>query len=63
MTLIGRGQVHVFERARGVRGAVVRFGEELLDGGAARSDPAGCSAAAAGARSSCPTASPTRWRR
>ena len=35
ITLIGRGQVHVFERARGLHGAVVRFGEELL-----QSDPA-----------------------
>ena len=26
VTLIGRGQVHVFERARGLSGAVVRFG-------------------------------------
>ena len=32
ITLIGRGQVHVFERARGLHGAVVRFGEELLHG-------------------------------
>jgi AraC family transcriptional regulator, transcriptional activator of pobA len=32
MTLIGRGQVHVFERASGLHGAVVRFGEELLHG-------------------------------
>lgn len=32
VTLIGRGQVHVFERARGLHGAVVRFGEELLHG-------------------------------
>jgi AraC family transcriptional activator of pobA len=31
VTLIGRGQVHVFERASGLTGAVVRFGEELLD--------------------------------
>lgn len=31
MTLIGRGQVHVFERADDLRGAVVRFGDELLD--------------------------------
>jgi AraC family transcriptional regulator, transcriptional activator of pobA len=30
MTLIGRGQVHVFERARDLHGAIVRFGEELL---------------------------------
>jgi AraC family transcriptional regulator, transcriptional activator of pobA len=40
LTLIGRGQVHVFESARGVRGAVVRFGEELvLGGGAERAAP------------------------
>jgi AraC family transcriptional regulator, transcriptional activator of pobA len=32
LTLIGRGQVHVFERARGLHGAVVRFGDELLYG-------------------------------
>ena len=30
ITIIGRGQVHVFERARSVTGAAVRFGEELL---------------------------------
>ncbi|HEX6022030.1 MAG TPA: AraC family transcriptional regulator [Solirubrobacter sp.] len=30
ITLIGRGQVHVFERATGLHGAVVRFGDELL---------------------------------
>jgi AraC family transcriptional activator of pobA len=35
ITLIGRGQVHVFERARGLHGAIVRFGDELLHGGAA----------------------------
>jgi AraC family transcriptional activator of pobA len=35
ITLIGRGQVHVFERARGLHGAVVRFGDELLRGDAA----------------------------
>jgi AraC family transcriptional activator of pobA len=34
ITLIGRGQVHVFESAEGVEGAVVRFREELLFGGA-----------------------------
>jgi len=40
LTLIGRGQVHVFERARDLRGAVVRFGEELvLGGGAERATP------------------------
>ncbi|HWK29006.1 MAG TPA: AraC family transcriptional regulator [Solirubrobacter sp.] len=33
LLLIGRGQVHVFERARGLDGAVVRFSEELIDGG------------------------------
>jgi AraC family transcriptional activator of pobA len=32
ITLIGRGQVHVFERASGLHGAVVRFGDELLHG-------------------------------
>lgn len=36
VTLIGRGQVHVFERASGLYGAVVRFGDELLQG-----DPSG----------------------
>jgi AraC family transcriptional activator of pobA len=30
VTVIGRGQVHVFEAARGLSGAVVRFGGELL---------------------------------
>ena len=33
ITLIGRGQVHVFERASGLHGAIVRFGDELLHGG------------------------------
>jgi AraC family transcriptional activator of pobA len=32
ITLIGRGQVHVFARARHLDGAVVRFGDELLNG-------------------------------
>ena len=36
LTVIGRGQVHVFEEAVGVRGALVRFGEEVLGGGGAR---------------------------
>jgi len=41
VTLIGRGQVHVFERASGLHGAIVRFGDELLPGDAtARADPA-----------------------
>jgi AraC family transcriptional activator of pobA len=35
VTLIGRGQVHVFERARGLSGAVIRFGPELLHDGSA----------------------------
>lgn len=47
ITVIGRGQVHVFERARSVSGAAIRFGEELLhEGRIARTDPswllAGC---------------------
>jgi AraC family transcriptional activator of pobA len=33
VTLIGRGAVHVFERAEGLTGAALRFGEELLLGG------------------------------
>jgi AraC family transcriptional activator of pobA len=41
ITLIARGQVHVFERARGLRGAIVRFGEEMLrDDPAAAANPA-----------------------
>ena len=41
ITVIGRGQVHVFERARNLVGAAVRFGEELLhEGPIARADPA-----------------------
>jgi AraC family transcriptional activator of pobA len=41
VTLIGRGQVHVFERATGLDGAVVRFGDELLHADpAARANPA-----------------------
>src|SRR4051794_29144513 len=40
VTLIGRGQVHVFERASGITGAVVRFGDELLhDAPGARAGP------------------------
>jgi AraC family transcriptional activator of pobA len=35
LTLIGRGQVHVFRRAEGIDGAAVRFGDELLLGGEA----------------------------
>jgi AraC family transcriptional activator of pobA len=36
LTLIGRGQVHVFTRAEDVVGATVRFGDEALLGGAAQ---------------------------
>ena len=40
VTVIGRGQVHVFECASGLHGAVVQFGDELLHGGpAARANP------------------------
>jgi AraC family transcriptional regulator, transcriptional activator of pobA len=40
MTLIGRGQVHVFETATDLSGAIVRFGDELLhEGSAARANP------------------------
>jgi AraC family transcriptional activator of pobA len=35
ITIIGRGQVHVFARAEALHGAVVRFGDELLYGGGA----------------------------
>ena len=47
MTVIGRGQVHVFAHAEGVSGSAVRFGEQLLHAaGAGRADPswllAGC---------------------
>src|SRR5581483_9823496 len=31
LTVIGRGQIHVFERGERLSGAVVRFGDELLD--------------------------------
>ena len=40
VTLIGRGQVHVFQRASGLSGAVVRFGAEMLHEGASRANPA-----------------------
>jgi AraC family transcriptional activator of pobA len=36
LTLIGRGQVHVFRRAEGAEGTTVRFGDELLLGGEAQ---------------------------
>jgi AraC family transcriptional regulator, transcriptional activator of pobA len=34
VTVIGRGQVHVFEQATGLEGAVLRFGDEVLLGDA-----------------------------
>ncbi len=40
VTLIGRGQVHVFERGERIHGAVVRFGDELVLGGPERAAPA-----------------------
>jgi AraC family transcriptional activator of pobA len=36
LTLIGRGQVHVFTRAEDISGVTVRFGDEALLGGAAQ---------------------------
>jgi AraC family transcriptional activator of pobA len=40
VTVIGRGQVHVFERAAHLDGALVRFGDEMLQVGAqARANP------------------------
>jgi AraC family transcriptional activator of pobA len=39
ITIIGRGQVHVFEHARAIRGAVVRFGDELVAGASQRAAP------------------------
>jgi AraC family transcriptional regulator, transcriptional activator of pobA len=39
LTLIGRGQVHIFERAREFHGAVARFGEQLLHAGPPRAHP------------------------
>jgi len=40
ITLIGRGQVHVVERARGITGSAVRFSDELLhDAPSSRTDP------------------------
>lgn len=39
ITIIGRGQVHVFERGEELRGAVLRFGDELLYGAAQRATP------------------------
>jgi AraC family transcriptional regulator, transcriptional activator of pobA len=39
VTVIGRGQVHVFRIAADLHGAVLRFRDELLEGGAARIVP------------------------
>jgi AraC family transcriptional activator of pobA len=40
LTLIGRGQVHVFEEATNLTGAILRFGDELLhEASAARASP------------------------
>jgi AraC family transcriptional activator of pobA len=40
ITVIGRGQVHVFQRATDLDGAIVRFGDEILEVGAmARANP------------------------
>jgi AraC family transcriptional activator of pobA len=36
VTVIGRGQVHVFRQAEGVRGGLLRFSDELLAGAAGR---------------------------
>jgi AraC family transcriptional activator of pobA len=49
VTLIGRGQVHVFQGADIDRGAVLRFGDELLhEGSAARAAPGWLMAGAGG---------------
>jgi AraC family transcriptional activator of pobA len=40
ITIIGRGSVHVFQRARGLRGAIIRFSDEsVLGAGARRAAP------------------------
>ena len=36
LTLVGRGQVHQLRRGRGMHGAVLRFGDEVLHGAAQR---------------------------
>jgi AraC family transcriptional activator of pobA len=41
VTVVGRGQVHVFRRAEGLHGGVLRFGDELLGGNAGGRIPAG----------------------
>ena len=63
VTLIGRGQVHVFERAARAarRGRALRR-RAAARRRAARASPAGCWAAAAGARSRCRPATSRGWR-
>ena len=55
VTLIGRGAVHVFERAEGLTGAVLRFGDELLPSGG-RAAPGWLLAGRGGRTSRCPPA-------
>ena len=67
ITVIGRGQVHVLERASAVTGAAVRFGEELVnEGGIARAEPsfllAGCGGWAVTVPPTTTTPSTTRSR-
>ena len=50
LTVIGRGQLHVFASGRGLRGAVVRFGDELVYGGAERRGAPGWLLAGRGGR-------------
>ena len=60
ITVIGRGQVHVFEQGEHLDGAVVRFsGETLADPARAVARRRGCWPGAAAARSSCRAASRT----
>jgi len=49
ITVIGRGQVHVFDRGEELQGAVVRFGDELLHGAAEGGTP-GCLLSGRGGR-------------
>jgi AraC family transcriptional activator of pobA len=48
VTVIGRGQVHQFRHAEGLRGGVLRFGEEALFGGVERILPGRLLAGAGG---------------
>ena len=63
VTVIGRGQVHVFAEARAVRGVAIRFGEELLAATRAGMRPPGCWPPPAGGRSRCRAATCRTWRR